>query len=146
MIKMILLIFSFMLVLLCGCADKKKSVNRLYDQYLENYQNLSKQKELMLKTVSFIDPLEKENKKEAYYDSACLMITYLRLFIIAEKEGDIQGSEIYFQKARYWFIVNRERENLGKSNDLLYDNYLKFTPESRRKFIMGLDEANLRKR
>ncbi len=137
--------FIIVSIFLAGCVNtheqKIEKLDKLYEEYNSiDTQDLARQKEKLLKIVSFATPYD-ENDSEMFFNASCLMIAYLRLYVLAERLGDVESSEFYFYKARYWNIIRWEA--CGESKDKIYKINLKFTPESSKKFILGLEKVAL---
>jgi len=130
-----------------GCTNS-------YDKKVEGLGVLSKEylainqpdelKDQLLKIVQFFKE-EESNISEQYLKSSWLMLTYLRLSIIEEERGNSAKANIYFQKARYWYICKLESQNENKTFSEIAKKISQFTPQNGKELILSIESDFLDK-
>ena len=136
--------YCLIMILLLGCDAKvsqdqvEERFNGLIDKFFAANDSNSA-KDCLLEMTSLLDK-NGVPCKQNFFQASHLFVVYLRLFVLAEKQGHPQEAKIYFEKARYWSMIRKECLNEPPDKVLKMDT---LTPERARKFVEGLDKKRL---
>jgi len=108
------------------------TLDALYSRYLT--ESLPEARISMQKAVAFID----ENSCQIPELRSGLPICYARLSFLERTAGNEARSRLYFEKSRYWRII--EREKIGLKPEEIVVDYDAFTREESDKYALEWDK------
>ena len=116
-------------------TERDKAVSTLDELYLQYLRgNTVEARTNLLKAVAL---MQQKSTRMPEIQTA-LIICYARLSLLERKAGNEAQSRIYFEKSRYWRII--EREKLGiKPNEIIRDHDA-FTREDSDKYALEWDK------
>ena len=134
------LLFAFSIIPSIGASKVSKqereeivsALDRMYSGYLNG--SLSQARSNLLNAIQFID----KNRALVPELESSLPIAFARLSLLERTAGNDAQSQIYFEKSRYWRIV--EREKGGVKPDEIIADHLAFTRDESDKYVLEWDE------